>query len=135
MATGTATRMTKGNATEAFFDALASRGHEPLLQNASGTLRFDLVDGKAVEHWSVAIKKGNVSVSHKEAKADAVVRLDRDLFDRIVSGRENATAAALRGVLVPEGDLGLVLSFQRLFPGPPGARDAKSTTKRGKGTS
>jgi len=131
--TGTAKRKT--TATEGFFDALAKRGHEPLLQSASGTLRFDLVDGKAVEHWSVAVKKGDVSVSHKEAKADAVVRLDRDLFDRIVTGRENAMAAALRGVLVPEGDLGLVMSFQRLFPGPPTARGAAPAAKRGKGTS
>ncbi len=135
MATGTASRKAKGNATETFFDELATRGHEPLLQNASGTLRFDLVDGKAVEHWSVAIKKGDVSISHKESRADAIVRLERDIFDRIVTGRENATAAALRGVLVPEGDLGLVLSFQRLFPGPPRARDATPTTTRGRKTS
>ena len=131
---GTARKQAKTDPTEAFFDALASKGHEPLLQNASGTLRFDLVDGKAVEHWSVAITKGDVAVAHKEAKADAIVRLERDLFDRIVTGRENATAAALRGVLVPEGDLGLVLSFQRLFPGPPGARGGAST-RRGGGTS
>lgn len=133
--TSTATKKAKTNATEEFFDALAKRGHEPLLQSASGTLRFDLVEGRGVEHWSVAIKKGDVSVSHKEAKADAVVRLDRDLFDRIVTGRANAMAASLRGVLVPQGDLGLVMSFQRLFPGPPGARGADRAAKRGKGTS
>jgi hypothetical protein len=39
-----------------------------------------------------------------------------------VTGRMNAMAATLRGVLDPEGDLGLVLLFQRLFPGPPGSR-------------
>jgi putative sterol carrier protein len=108
--------------TQRFFDDLAERRQEPLLQSSSGTLRFDLIDGKAVEHWSVRIEKGKVSVSRKPTKADAVVRLDRALFDRIVTGHENATAATLRGVLVPVGDLRLVMSFQRLFPGPPGAQ-------------
>jgi len=132
--TGTASKKAKTDATEKFFEALATRGREPLLRSASGTLRFDLVDGGAVEHWRVAIKKGDVSVSQEKAKADAVVRVDRDLFDRIVTGRENAMAATLRGVLVPEGDLGLVMSFQRLFPGPPGARGADPAAARGKGT-
>jgi putative sterol carrier protein len=107
--------------TQRFFDDLAERRQEPVLQSSSGTLRFDLVDGSAVEHWSVRIERGKVSVSRKATRADALVRLDRALFDRIVTGQENATAATLRGALVPVGDLGLVTSFQRLFPGPPGA--------------
>jgi putative sterol carrier protein len=94
-------------------------------------VRFDLVGGGSIEHWSVAIAKGNVSVSRRATKADALVRLDRALFERIVTGRENAMAAALRGVMVPKGDLGLVMLFQRLFPGPPSARGgAKAETGR-----
>jgi putative sterol carrier protein len=134
MTTDTATRKRKSDATEEFFETLAVRGHEPLLQSASGTVRFDLVDGGGSEHWCVAIQKGDVSVSRKRVKADAVVRLDRDLFERIVTGRENAMAAALRGVLVPEGDLGLVMSFQRLFPGPRGAGGTDPAAMRGKGS-
>jgi putative sterol carrier protein len=133
MATTSNTGSTKPSmgATEEFFDALAKRRHEPLLHSASGTVRFDLVDGGSVEHWSVAIARGNVSVSRRATKADALVRLDRALFDRIVTGRENAMAAALRGVLVPKGDLGLVMLFQRLFSGPPNARGgAKAATGR-----
>jgi putative sterol carrier protein len=126
-----AARATSGkpttSATQEFFDDLAARGHEPLLQNASGALRFDLSDGGRTEHWFVAIDKGDVSVSHKRGKADAVVRVDRAFLDRILTGRENAMAAALRGVLVPEGDLGLLMLFQRLFPGPPGARGGAGT--------
>jgi putative sterol carrier protein len=133
MATTSKTGSTKPSldATEEFFDALAKRGHEPLLHSASGTVRFDLVGGGSIEHWSVAIAKGNVSVSRRATKADAFVRLDRALFERIVTGRENAMAAALRGVMVPKGDLGLVMLFQRLFPGPPSARGgAKAETGR-----
>ena len=105
--------------TATFFEALGKRGHEPLLQNASGTLRFELRNGRRTEHWRVAIAKGDVTVSRASAAADTVVRADKALFDRLVTGRANAMAATLRGVIQSEGDLGLVMSFQRLFPAPP----------------
>lgn len=108
--------------TRSFFEDLAERGHEPLLKDASGTIRFDLVDGRRVEHRYVSIDKGDVAVSHENAEADAILRIDRSVFDRIASGRMNAMAAALRGVLVPEGNLSLFMVFQRLFPGPPRSR-------------
>jgi putative sterol carrier protein len=121
---------TSKDPSRSFFDDLAARGHEPLLQNASGTLRFDLVDGRRVEHWCVTIDKGDVTVSHEKAAADAALRIDRSLFDQIASGRMNAMAAALRGVLVPEGNLSLFMVFQRLFPGPPRSRARRRTDGR-----
>jgi putative sterol carrier protein len=117
-----ASRGTDAGPTESFFRELDERGRDPLLHGARGTVRFDLVDGGSVRRWYVAIDRGAVSVSHRAAKADAVVRLDRALFDRLATGRSNATAAVLRGSIVAEGDLGLLLSFQRLFPGPLGGR-------------
>ena len=105
-----------------FFGGLAERGREPLLQNVSGTLRFDLVDGERVEHWHLTIKNGDIAVSHKDAEADAVVRTAKVLFEGITAGRVNAMAAALRGALVPRGNLALVVTFQRLFPGPAASR-------------
>jgi putative sterol carrier protein len=101
-----------------FFHGLAERGHEPLLQNVSGTLRFDLADGERIEHWYLAIRNGRIAVSRGDAEADAVVRTSRVLFEDMTAGRVNAMAAALRGALVPRGNLALVVSFQRLFPGP-----------------
>jgi len=105
-----------------FFRGLAERGREPLLQNVSGTLRFELADGERVEHWYLTIKNGDVAVSHKEAEADAVVRTAKVLFEGMTAGRVNAMAAVLRGALVPRGNLALVVSFQRLFPGPAASR-------------
>jgi putative sterol carrier protein len=112
-----------------FFTELADRGSEPLLKSATGTLRFDLTDGKRVERWFVAITKGDLDVSHKNAAADAVVRADRDLFEGMVTGRVNGMAALLRGVLVVEGDLGLIALFARVFPGPPRSRVRDATPK------
>jgi hypothetical protein len=134
MPTERATAGRKKDATSAFFADLAGRGHEPLLASSTGTLRFDLVSGRRVEHWFVSVKKGDLAVSNKESRADATVRLDRTLFDRMVTGRANAMAATLRGVLVPEGDLGLVILFQRLFPGPPASRRRAHAGARGGGT-
>lgn len=106
------------DATAEFFEELGRRGHEPLLDKATGTLRFDLRRGKRIGRWLITIDKGDVTVSHKNAKADCVVRAEGGLFDRIASGRENAMAAVLRGAIDLEGNQGLLLPFQRLFPGP-----------------
>ena len=117
------------DATAEFFDAIGQRGHEPLLGSTSGTVRFDLAEGRRIEHWYVTIDKGDIAVSNKNADADAVVRLERSLFDSMATGKVNAMAAALRGVLAPEGNLGLVISFQRLFPGPPRSRTRSSASR------
>ena len=110
------------DATKEFFEDLSARGHEPLLEKATGTMRIELSNGKRRARWLVTIKKGDVAVSHANAKADCVVRMNQALFDQIVSGRENATAALLRGLVAVEGNPQLLVLFQRLFPGPPKGR-------------
>jgi putative sterol carrier protein len=107
------------DATTELFQALAARGHERALEKATGTIRFDLTGGERTTRWLVAIENGDVQVSHRNVKADCVVRVDRALFDEIASGRANALATVLRGAMDIEGDPGLLLAFQRLFPGPP----------------
>jgi putative sterol carrier protein len=110
------------DSTKDFFQALGRRGHEPVLRNASGTIRFDLADGDRLETWYLSVKKGDIGVSRKSAEADVVVSCDKALFDGMRRGEVNAMAAALRGVLVARGDLGLLLSVARLFRG---AQDAR----------
>lgn len=108
--------------TATFFEELASRGHVPLLHHESGTIRVDLQDGSHVEHWYITLDRGTVAVSHRNARADAVMRTERKLFDGMAKGTVNTIAALLRGVLDVEGDLGLLSSLARLFPGPPRSR-------------
>jgi putative sterol carrier protein len=105
--------------TTAFFDELASRGHEPLLEKATGTLRVDLANGERSTRWLVAIKKGDLTISRENRRADCVARTDRGVFEGIVTGEDNAMAAMLRGALTVEGDPQLLVQFQRLFPAPP----------------
>jgi putative sterol carrier protein len=105
--------------TAEFFAELARRAHEPLLEKATGTLRLELRDGKRKHHWRVSVDHGDVAVSRARTAATATVRIDKSLFDRIVSGEANAMAEFLRGRLTVEGDLEVLVYFQRLFPGPP----------------
>jgi len=106
-------------ASRAFFEELHAKGHQPMLEKASGTLRFDLVGGPQVEHWYLTIAHGNLVVSQRKGRADVVVTVDGRLLDRIVTGTANATAAFLRGAMRVEGDFVLLMAFQRLFAGPP----------------
>jgi predicted lipid carrier protein YhbT len=110
-------RKTPTDPTSAFFDALAERGRVPLLDNAKGTARFDIVDGRKVERWLVTVDNGEVSVSRRNDSADCVIRADKTLFAQIASGRKNAVAAVLRGDLAVDGDWRLLVRIQRLFPG------------------
>lgn len=110
------------DATTDFFSALEARRHEPLLEKESGTLRFDLTTGKRTKRWLVEIEDGDVSISHRNAKADCVVRAKKSLFDGIATGQQNAMASVLRGEVGIEGDRTLLVRFQKLFPGPEGER-------------
>ena len=106
------------DATTEFFQELGTRGHEPLLEKATGTIRFELTNGRRKTRWLVKVEKGDVTVSHANARADCVTRSDQALFDQVVRGEENAFAAVLRGAIIVEGRPDLLVHFQRLFPGP-----------------
>jgi putative sterol carrier protein len=125
------------HATEAFFERVAKTDHEPLLARIKGTLRFDLDESGRTEHWFVSVDRGRVLVSHRNAAADAVLEADRSMFEQVVDGRVNAMAAVLRGAIVPKGDLGLLISFGRLFRSqmtsaqePPQNQKEKARTRR-----
>ena len=104
-----------------FFVALAEQGRIATFAGESTTLRFDIADGEAVERWHVTITSGDVAVTRKQDPADTVVRIQRPQFEAIVTGRLNAQAALLRGLLSCEGSVAALMMFQRCLPGPPGS--------------
>ena len=120
--------------TRSFFEGLQNRGYEPILKGESGTMRFDVSRGSRLERWYITVTDGKVTVSHGRGRADTEMTADGKLFDRIAEGKANAMTAQLRGDLVVEGDLHLLMVFQRLFPGPPrsstGNRPARVGKKR-----
>lgn len=102
-----------------FFESLRERGHEPLLEQATGTLRLELNENGGVELWSIAVRKGDVAVSRRRTRADCTARLEKRLFGELARGEKNALTATLRGAIVVEGDSELLTLFQRIFPSPP----------------
>jgi hypothetical protein len=75
---------------------------------------------------------GDVSVSHRNAKADSVIRTSKDQFEGMIAGRVNAMSAALRGVVSLEGDPTLLVLFQRALPGPPSKTTGMDAFGRGR---
>ena len=104
-----------------FFAGLAAPGHLETLEGQSATVRFDAREDGSVQHWHVTMQNGDVSVTRAARPADAVVRLEHRHLEAMVTGRLNAQAALLRGVLSCEGSFGAVMMFQRCLPGPPGS--------------
>src|SRR3954465_6232491 len=51
-----------------FFEELQRQGHVPLLKKVSGTLRFEVVNGKRSARWFITIKKGDVTVSRRSGQ-------------------------------------------------------------------
>ncbi len=99
-----------------FFEQLNRRGQEPVLARTRGRILFEVSSDGLTKHWLVTVDRGTLSVSQADGAADCVVRANRDCFEDVVTGRQNAFAAVLKGVLVLEGDLGLLAEFQHLFP-------------------
>jgi hypothetical protein len=111
--------MAISHAGTAFLEDLGRRGRDPQLGRTTGTIRFDVSDGGRIEHWRLAIKDGVVAVSRDDAAADCILRIDRDAFDALVTGELNPMVATLRGILIAEGDVELMVRFQRVLPDPP----------------
>jgi hypothetical protein len=111
------------DAVEQFFAEVKGREHEPTLRRISGTIRYELTNGNGkgssngngADTWMISIDKGDLSVAHRTGKADTVVRADRRLFERIVTGRATAMASMLRGLVFIDGDPELAVLSSRLF--------------------
>ena len=117
--------------TAEFFEELQQHGQAPLMRNATGTIRFEVVNGTRAARWFVSLKKGDVTVSRQGDKADCVVRGPKALIDGMWRGEVNPMTATLRGDLEIEGDIELLVLFQRLLPGPAASRLARSAEPAG----
>lgn len=104
-----------------FFAVLAVPGHLATFEGQSATLSFDIGDGEDVDRWHVGVRNGDVTVMHRASPADATVRVQRRDFAAMVTGKLNAQAALLRGLLTCEGSMAAFIMFQRCLPGPPGS--------------
>lgn len=101
-----------------FFDELARRGHEPMLERVTAKLRFEITDGGGdggALTRLVSIDHGDLHISADQSEADATITCSGSELDDLVTGRTSAVASLLRGTLAARGDLELMVLAQRLF--------------------
>jgi SCP-2 sterol transfer family protein len=103
-----------------FLTRLADHRAGPLLGGGAATIRFDATHAGSVRHWYVRVDGDRVEVTDSGADADCVIGADRTVLEELVTGRRNAMAALLRGLITLSGDPDLLVRLQRLFPGPGG---------------
>lgn len=116
--------------TSEFFERLSHQGARSLA-NVTATFRVDLDQGMATEHWFLTIDKGDISVSSQNVEADAALRTDKEMFDRLVRGEASPLPSLLRGLVHVEGDTELIVLFQGLFPAPSGGRSRQASVDQG----
>lgn len=119
--------------TTEFFEGLMRRGHDARVEKVDGTLGFDLVGDGCRNCWFVEVRRGDILVSREPRQVQCVLHSTLALFNKIVTGEDNAVAALLRGAVTADGDLRLLFQFQRLMAGPPGARDPRRRRAAGAG--
>ena len=87
---------------------------DPWLPPLDHSYRFE-IDGEG--SWNVRIHDGSIDVTEGPAdgSADATVRANAEVFERLVSGRQNPATAYMRGKVKVDGDLGAVMKLRRLF--------------------
>ena len=116
------------DATAEFFDGLRERGHEPLLEKATATMRFDLGTGRRTERWLVADRQGrHRRLAQERERPTASSEPTRRSSTASRAARSNAMAAMLRGAIGVEGELGgWSCCSSGCFPGPAGSRDQRA---------
>lgn len=109
----------RADAMVSFLLGLEKAGHQPLVAQVSGTIMLELTDSRPDDHWLIRMDRGNITVANRPGSADVVVRMSKALFTSAVLGRSNLWTAVMRNDVSVEGDLHLLMIFQRLMPGPP----------------
>jgi putative sterol carrier protein len=97
-----------------FFEGLEARANGAKLAGLDHSYRFE-IEGQGT--WSVRVGSGRVVVTEggEGDRADATIRTSADVFDQLVSGRQNPATAYMTGKVKVDGDLGAVMKLQRLF--------------------
>ncbi len=107
-----------------FFAALAARGREPRLANASGSWGFDI---EGVGKWTLESDKGALRVTEGAppanlpgGQATTRLRMKEDELLRLLrgEGHENLQMGLIRGAVTVEGNLAFGQKLQAILPLP-----------------
>jgi putative sterol carrier protein len=95
-----------------FFDKLPSRVVTEKTKGMNNSYVF-AIDGAGT--WTVRVADGAVTVDEGDTGGDCIISTSAEVFDRIVAGEQNPTAAYMSGKLKVKGDMGAAMKLQKLF--------------------
>src|SRR5215210_3565928 len=95
-----------------FFDALESRVDESKTAGMNNSYIFDI---EGAGKWKVDVQDGDVKVTEGAEDGDVVITTSEETFEKITSGKQNATSAYMAGKLKVKGDMGAAMKLQKLF--------------------
>jgi len=95
-----------------FFEKLPSRVIPEKTVGMNNSFVF-AIDGAGT--WTVKVADGAVTVDEGDTGGDCTISTSADVFEKIVDGRQNPTAAYMMGKLKIKGDMGAAMKLQKLF--------------------
>jgi putative sterol carrier protein len=97
-----------------FFETLPSRADASKTAGMNNSYAFDI---EGAGQWTVKVEGGSVSVADGlDDSADATISTSQEVFEEIIAGERNPTAAYMTGKLKLKGDMGAAMKLQNLFP-------------------
>lgn len=95
-----------------FFTGLPSRIDTAKTAGMTNSYVFD-IEGAGT--WTVKVADGAVTVEDGDAGGDCTISTSAEVFEKVVKGEQNPTAAYMTGKLKLKGDMGAAMKLQKLF--------------------
>jgi putative sterol carrier protein len=100
------------DAVSEFFARLPSRVDPGKTAGMNNAYVFE-VEGAGT--WTVKVTDDGVTVDEGDTGGDCTIATSAEIFERIVKGQQNPTAAYMTGKLKVKGDMGAAMKLQKLF--------------------
>ena len=95
-----------------FFEQLPSRVDPGKTAGLNNSYVFD-IEGAGT--WTVKVADGGVTVDEGDTGGDCTIATTAEIFEKVVKGEQNPTAAYMSGKLKIKGDMGAAMKLQKLF--------------------
>ena len=95
-----------------FFEKLPSRVVPEKTAGMNNSFVF-AIEGAGT--WTVKVADGAVTVDEGDTGGDCTISTSAEVFERILGGEQNPTAAYMTGKLKVKGDMGAAMKLQKLF--------------------
>jgi putative sterol carrier protein len=96
-----------------FFDELPDKVDPDRIREVDHSYLFEISDEGS---WLVEVRRGVLSVTEGAgSEADATITTSREVFVRLIDGKQNAMTAYMTGKLKVRGDMSAALKLQSLF--------------------